>query len=101
MEEKQGLDRYLSPLNVWAMALDCMVGWGAFVMPGTTFLPAAGPAGTLIAFAVGTVMILIIGTDFPFLMAHSPSRAAYIHIQKMHLAGTMLFWLPSSCVFLI
>ena len=38
------LDRYLSPIDVWAMAFGCMVGWGVFAMPGTTFLPVAGPA---------------------------------------------------------
>ena len=26
------LDRYLSPLDVWAMAFGCMVGWGVFAM---------------------------------------------------------------------
>jgi len=36
------LDRYLSPLDVWAMAFGCMVGWGVFAMPGTTFLPLSG-----------------------------------------------------------
>ena len=41
------LDRYLSPLDVWGMAFGCMVGWGVFAMPGTTFLPVAGPAGTV------------------------------------------------------
>ena len=47
------LDRYLSPVDVWAMAFGCMVGWGVFAMPGTTFLPVAGPAGTLIAMLIG------------------------------------------------
>lgn len=27
-------------------------------MPGTTFLPAAGPAGTVIALAIGTLLML-------------------------------------------
>lgn len=36
------LKRYLSPLGVWALSFGCAVGWGAFVMSGTTFLPAAG-----------------------------------------------------------
>lgn len=39
------LDRYLSGLDVWAMAFGCMVGWGVFAMPGTTFLPVAGTRG--------------------------------------------------------
>lgn len=45
--------RYLSVLDVWAMAFGCMVGWGTFVMSGTTFLPVAGPAGTVIAIRKG------------------------------------------------
>ena len=43
------LKPYLSPLNVWALSFGCAVGWGAFVMPGTTFLPIAGPLGTVLA----------------------------------------------------
>ena len=52
-EEKKGLDRYLGQTDVWAMAFGCMVGWGVFAMPGTTFLPVAGPMGTLIAMLIG------------------------------------------------
>ena len=39
--DKKALDRYLYPVDVLGMAFGCMVGWGAFVMPGTTFLPVA------------------------------------------------------------
>ena len=65
---KKALARYLSPIDVWSMAFGCMVGWGAFVMPGTTFLPVAGPAGTIIAMLLGTVVMLIIGYNFAYLM---------------------------------
>lgn len=74
-QENKGLDRYLSRLDVWAMAFGCMVGWGAFVMPGTTFLPAAGPAGTVIALA------------------------AYIPIPKTPSAGITPSWPPGFCAF--
>ena len=67
----KALDRYLSPLDVWAMAFGCMVGWGVFVMPGTTFLPVAGPAGTMIAMLIGMLIMLIIGNNFSFLMSRS------------------------------
>ena len=42
------LERKLNPMNVWALALGSIIGWGAFVMPGTTFLPKAGVLGTFI-----------------------------------------------------
>ena len=35
-----------------ALSFGCAVGWGAFVMPGTAFLPVAGPLGTLIGLGV-------------------------------------------------
>ncbi len=65
-------DRYLSTLDVWAIAFGCMVGWGAFVMPGSTFLPLAGPAGTLISMAIGLAIMLVIGNSLSYLMARSP-----------------------------
>ena len=64
-------DRYLSPLDVWAMAFGFMVGWGVFAMPGNTFLRVAGPAGTLIAMGIGMVITLIIGSNFSFFMGRS------------------------------
>ncbi|MBQ6374551.1 MAG: amino acid permease [Clostridia bacterium] len=65
------LDRYLSTVDVWAMAFGCMVGWGVFAMPGTTFLPVAGPAGTAISMLLGMVIMLIIGSNFSYLMGRS------------------------------
>ena len=54
------------------MAFGCMVGWGVFAMPGNTFLPLAGPAGTLIAMGIGMVIMLIIGANFSYLMGRTP-----------------------------
>ncbi len=70
-ENAKALDRYLSPTDVWAMAYGCMVGWGVFAMPGTTFLPLAGPAGTMIAILIGMVIMLIIGSNFSYLMGRT------------------------------
>ena len=68
----KALDRYLGPADVWAIAFGCMVGWGVFAMPGTTFLPVAGPAGTLIAMLLGMAFMLIIGGNISYLMGRSP-----------------------------
>ena len=82
MDERKPLDRYLSRLDVWAMSFGCMIGWGAFVMPGTTFLPAAGPAGTVLALVLGTLLMLIIGANFSFLMTHNPSTGGVYSYTK-------------------
>ncbi|MBQ9413051.1 MAG: hypothetical protein IJU29_08165 [Oscillospiraceae bacterium] len=70
--EKTELKRYLSPLNVWALSLGCAVGWGAFVMPGTTFLPLAGPVGTAVGMVIGAAIMLVIGVNYHYLMNRYP-----------------------------
>ena len=52
MSKELTLERKLNPLNVWSLALGSIIGWGAFVMPGTTFLPKAGTLGTLIGMSI-------------------------------------------------
>ncbi|MBR3561889.1 MAG: amino acid permease [Oscillospiraceae bacterium] len=64
--------RYLSPLGAWALSFGCAVGWGAFVMPGTTFLGAAGPLGTALGIAIGALVMLIIGVNYHYLMNKFP-----------------------------
>lgn len=71
-QEPEGLKKYLSQINVWALSFGCAVGWGAFVMPGTTFLPAAGPLGTALGIGIGALVMLIIGVCYHFLMNHFP-----------------------------
>ena len=76
------LDRYLAPLDVWGMAFGCMVGWGVFAMPGTTFLPVAGPAGTLIAMVISMVIMLIIAWNFVYLMERRPMTGGIYSYTK-------------------
>lgn len=75
-------DRYLSPLDVLAIAFGCAIGWGAFSMPGTTFLPVAGPIGTVIAMVIGMAAMLVIGGNFSFLMKNSPGTGGVYAYTK-------------------
>ena len=70
--ETGGLTRYLSPMSVWALSFGCAVGWGAFVMPGTTFLPSAGPLGTALGIAIGAMVMMLIGANYQYLMNRYP-----------------------------
>ncbi|MBQ9452165.1 MAG: amino acid permease [Desulfovibrio sp.] len=62
--------RSVSRLDAWALSLGCILGWGSFVMPGTTFLPTAGPAGTAIAISLGALVVLVIAVNFSVMLAH-------------------------------
>ena len=49
----------LSKMNIWALALGAIIGWGCFVMPGVNFLPKAGPSAMLGMLIGGMVMAII------------------------------------------
>lgn len=71
-DETGGLKRSLSPVNVWAIALGCIVGWGAFVMPGNKFLPAAGPLGTAIGMAAAVIIMTLIAFNYNYMINACP-----------------------------
>ena len=63
---------YLSAAGAWALAFGCSVGWGAFVMPGTTFLPIAGPVGTALGIGFGALIMLILAWNYHYLIQRYP-----------------------------
>ena len=114
-QNSTSLSPYLSPLAVWALAFGSAVGWGAFVMPGTTFLPIAGPWGSVIGLLVGAVVMLIIGLSYRFLMVRYPDAGgSYTYAAKvlgsdhgflcawmLMLTYTAIIWANSTALSLI
>lgn len=59
-------------IDVLAVAVGAIIGWGCFVMPGNSFLPAAGPIGTVIGLFLAAVMAWIIAQSYSFLIQKYP-----------------------------
>ena len=72
IDTERTLKRNLTPLNVWSLAFGCVIGWSAYVMPGTLFLPNAGPLGTLIAMEIATMVMLIISYNYSYMIKKIP-----------------------------
>lgn len=66
------LEKKLSPRQVWALAFGCIIGCGAFLMPGDTFLVQAGPLGTAIAFAIAAVIMIVVAFNYHFMINKYP-----------------------------
>lgn len=66
------LEKKLSPINVLALAFGCIIGWGAFVMPGNTFLPKAGPGGTALGMVFASIIMLVIVFNYYFMINKFP-----------------------------
>ena len=113
--KEKSLVPYLSPLGVWALAFGCAVGWGAFVMPGTTFLPVAGPWGTIIGIGMGALIMLIIGVNYHYLINRYPDAGGtytytktifgydqgYLNAWFLILTYTAIIWANATALPLI
>lgn len=66
------LEKKLKPINVWALALGSIIGWGAFVMPGTTFLPKAGTLGTAIGLLCASLVMITIALNYGYMVQKYP-----------------------------
>lgn len=83
MEKEIKLEKKLSPINVWSLALGCIIGWGAFVMPGNTFLGKAGPGGTAIAMGIAAVVMIIIAFNYNYMINRYPVAGGEFSYTQM------------------
>ena len=93
--EERKRPAFLYPLNIWALSFGGIIGWGAFIMPGTMFLPNAGPIGTIIAMILGGLIMLVIGRNFTVMAERFPDNGgiyAYTRNVLGHDHGFLAAW---------
>ena len=76
------LKRQLSPLNVWAIAFGCIIGWGSFINPGKKFLPNSGVAGTAIAMVLGALVMVVIAMSYAYMVPKYPKAGGEFTFTK-------------------
>lgn len=72
MNSERKLEKKLSSLHVWALAFGCIISWGAFVMPGNTFLKTAGILGTAIGMLLGALVMILIAYNYYYMINKYP-----------------------------
>ena len=72
MSKRTELEKTLSPVQVCALALGSVIGWGCFVLPSDMFLPKAGPLGTLYGFIIGALLVCFIATCVGYMIKYAP-----------------------------
>ena len=80
--QNSGLRKRLSPMNVWAIAFGCIIGWGSFINPGKKFLPNSGVAGTAIAMVLGAVVMMIIACSYAYMVPLYPKAGGEFTFTK-------------------
>ena len=91
MTENNVPARCFSSLAVWAMSFGCAVGWGAFIMPGTAFLPKAGPLGASLALVLGGLAMVIIAANYHYMAQRHPGPGGAFGYVKAVLGNDHAF----------
>lgn len=71
-QQQGGFKKELRKIDIWALALGAIIGWGCFVMPGTSFLPKAGPLGSMLGLILGGIIISIISISYGYMIQKFP-----------------------------
>ena len=78
-----GLKPYLKPWGAIALSFGYAIGWGAFMMPGTAFLPGAGPFGTVLGVVLGALAMVVFAVNYHRMTLRCASPGgAYAFAQK-------------------
>lgn len=83
VEGQQQFKKKLNPMDVWAIAFGCIIGWGAFINPGEKFLPNSGVLGTAIAIAIGALIMIIISISYAYMIRKHPKAGGEFIFAKM------------------
>ena len=79
---KNKLRRKLNPINIWAIAFGCIIGWGSFINPGKKFLPNSGVAGTAIAMVLGALVMIVISFCYAYMVPKYPKAGGEFTFTK-------------------
>lgn len=94
-EERVELQKSLSPLQVWALALGCIIGWGCFILPGVNFLPNAGPIAAFIGFMIGGLLLVFVALSYGKMIENYPvagGEFAYAYVGFGPTASFICGW---------
>lgn len=90
----------LSKLDVIALVIGSVIGWGAFYLPGTKFLTESGVINTAIGFFIGWGLIFFIQVAYHTMMHHHNETGGefsytFTHLGEKH--GFIVGWALSFC----
>ncbi len=82
MEDNRVLSKHMSPITIWAFAIGSSVGWGSLVVTSSSYLAQAGPVGSVLGIVIGTVVMLIIGRCYAYLIKTYPDAGGVYTYAK-------------------
>ena len=99
--DRKELKKTMSPAEVWALAVGAIIGWGCFVLPGTRFLPDAGPLGTCLAFLIGGGLLCTVALCYSILIKVYPVAGGSFTYAYVGFGHPIARWRSTSAAMLV
>ena len=57
-------NKKISALGALGLSIGTAIGWGSFVVTGSSFLSKAGPLGSIIAILIGALIMIVFAFNY-------------------------------------
>ncbi len=91
MEERQELNKTLSPGAIWAVAVGSIIGWGCFIQSADWTERAGGPLPLMLGFLAGGLLMMVIGLSYSYMIAKFPVAGGEFAYAYKGFGGTAAY----------
>ena len=85
-------NKKISALGALGLSVGTAIGWGSFVVTGSSFLSKAGPLGSIIGIVIGMLIMLVLAYNYHYMMNKYPDSNGGIYtFAKNTLGGDHAF----------
>ena len=77
----------ISILGAFALSIGTAIGWGSFVVTGTSFVSKAGPIGSMIGLLIGMLIMIVVAYNYHYMMNKYPDTNGGIYSFAKYTIG--------------
>ena len=85
--EKKTNIKNISIFGAFALSIGTAIGWGSFVVIGSSYVSKAGPLGSIIALIIGMLIMLVVGYNYYYMMTKYKDNGGIYSFAK-HTIGS-------------
>lgn len=85
--ENQGKIKNISIFGAFALSIGTALGWGSFVVTGSSFVSKAGPLGSAIGLLIGMLIMIVVAYNYHYMMNKYPDTNGGIYSFAKYTIG--------------
>lgn len=86
MENKKSI-KNISIFGAFALSIGTAIGWGSFVVTGSSYVSKAGPMGSMIGLIIGMLIMIVVAYNYHYMMNKYPGTNGGIYSFAKHTFG--------------